>query len=149
MVNFFFSGMLSLFGVLGLTASIGSLQLTNGNQLIAKLATTLLIALSSTLTISLLYSSLFMAYWNWLLIGFITLGFGGLFHAIFEHSHWLRIPALLSCISGFLGIVLTLGFGFYEKALYLGTTLCLILHFVFFGFLVVQTGLRNKEKLNK
>jgi hypothetical protein len=149
MVNFFFSGMLCLFSLLGTTASIGSLQLSNGNRHISLLATTLLALLSLSLAISTFYSTLFFAYWNWFLIGFITLGFGGLTHVIFEYSHWLRIPALLTSITGFSGIVLSLGLGFYETFLYIGTTLSLILHFVFFGFLVVQAGLRNKENPNK
>lgn len=149
MVNFFLSSILCLYAVLGITASIGSWQLSNGNHIIALLATFLLVSLSLILAFSSLYSNVFTAYWNWLLIGFITLGFGGLFQAIFNHSHWLRIPALLCCISGYLGIVLTLGFHLNEKLLYIGTTLSLILHFVFFGFLVLQSGLSNRKKLNK
>ena len=149
MENFFFSGILCFSAVLGITASIGTLQLSNGNRLISILATSLMLLLCLLLGISTIYTTFFFACWNWLLVGFIALGFGGLVQVISAHSHWLKIPALLTNFTGFVGIILSLGLGFYEKALYFGTTLSLILHFVIFGFLVVQSGLQDKEKVNK
>jgi hypothetical protein len=147
--NFFISGLLIFFSLLGLIASIGTWQLSNGNQTVALFSTLLLLLLSMALILCYFFPVIFLSNWNWFLIGFILLGFGGFFQVISEQSGWLKLPAFFSSLTGLIGIVLSLGWNWYEPIIYTITTLSLILTFVCIGILLVQTSSKRQSDANK